>query len=142
MIDALAVLLRVAGAGLILLAVLHIPISRHLRWREESERMSLASASVFRVHTFFICVVLALMGLPALVSPQIFLEPSTAGAWLTWSIAAFWALRLFFQFFVYPAELWRGKRFETAMHVWFSLVWASLMVVFVLCGLVQLGRLG
>lgn len=142
MIDTLAILLRVAGAGLILLAVLHIPISRHLRWREESARMSLTSASVFRVHTFFICVVLVLMGLPALMAPQIFLERSSAGAWLTWSMAFFWGLRLLVQFFVYPSELWRGKRFETAMHVWFSLVWMSLAVVFALCGLVQLGRLG
>lgn len=28
--------LRLAGAGLILLAAPHIPIGRHLRWREET----------------------------------------------------------------------------------------------------------
>ena len=62
--DALTILLRVAGAGLILLAGLHLPIGRHLKWREEAARLSPVNASIFHVHTFFICFVLVMMGLP------------------------------------------------------------------------------
>ena len=137
----LTVLLRVAGTGLILLAALHIPISRHLKWREEGARMSPMSASVFRVHTFFICFVLVIMGLPAVVVPRIYLIPTEAGAWITWLYALFWAVRLYVQWFVYPAVLWRGKPFETAMHVLFTIIWVALTALFAACGLVQLGRL-
>src|SRR4051812_11613155 len=116
--DALTVLLRVAGAGLILLAGLHVPIGRHLKWREDAARLSEVNASIFRVHAFFICFILVIMGLPCLLEPSVFLESSHAGAWLAWSFSAFWTTRLFFQWYVYPRNLWRGKRMETIVHAW------------------------
>ena len=139
MSETLSLLLRIAGAGLILLAGLHVPIGRHLKWREEAARLSLVNASIFRVHTFFICLVLVMMGLPCLLDPLVFLQSSRAGAWLAWSFSAFWTIRLFFQWFVYPKELWRGKRMETLVHAWFTLVWISLAALFALCGLWQGG---
>lgn len=139
MIELLTLALQVAGAGLILLALLHIPIGRHLQWREDAARLTPVNASIFHVHAFFICVILVIMGLPCLLDPRVFLEPTRAGAWLSWSFAAFWALRLYCQWFVYEADLWRKKRFETAMHVWFTLVWAALTILFTACGLRQVG---
>jgi hypothetical protein len=50
-IDALTLLLRIAGSGLILLALVHIPIGRHLKWREDAARLTPVNASIFRVHT-------------------------------------------------------------------------------------------
>jgi len=40
MIETLTILLRVAGVGLILLAWLHVPLSRRLKWREEASLLS------------------------------------------------------------------------------------------------------
>ena len=139
MTEWLELLLRIAGAGLILLAILHVPIGRRLRWSEDAMRLMPVNRSIFHVHTFFICLVLLLMGLPCLLDPSIFTAPSRAGAWLSWSISAFWATRLYFQWFVYPADLWRGKRMETVVHGWFTLVWAALAAVFAACGLLQAG---
>lgn len=82
MTETLALLLQVAGAGLILLAVLHVPIGKRLNWQEEAARLSPVNASIFNVHTFFICLVLVMMGLPSLIDPRIFLDQSAAGAWL------------------------------------------------------------
>jgi hypothetical protein len=141
-ITALLVLLRVAGVGLLVLAASHVPIARYLRWKEEASRLSPANEAVFHVHTLFICVVLLLMGVPALVAPQLFVERSLAGLWLTWLLALFWALRLIVQWFVFPSALWRGKRLETAMHVLFSITWIALTALFAACGLVQSGHLG
>ena len=134
MIETLTMLLRVAGAGLILLAGLHVPIGRRLKWREEGARLSPVNASIFHVHTFFICLVLVMMGLPCLLEPSIFLGSSRAGTWMAWSFSAFWTTRLFFQWFVYPWELWRGKRMETIVHAWFTIVWTSLAALFAACG--------
>lgn len=136
----LPVLLRLAGAGLILLALLHIPIGRHLRWREDTARLTPVNAAVFHVHTFFICLVLAMMGLPALLDPQVFIEKSRAGAWMAWSFAAFWSVRLYFQWFVYEPGFWRGKRRETLVHWVFSCIWLSLALLFGACALGQSAR--
>jgi hypothetical protein len=141
MMEKLTILLRLAGAGLILLAGLHWPIGRHLKWREEGARLSLVNASIFRVHTFFICLVLVIMGLPCLLDPAIFLEHSRAGAWLAWSFSVFWMIRLLFQWFIYPWELWRGKRMETIVHVLCTFVWGLLSALFALCGLSQINWL-
>ncbi len=141
MIDLLAILLRAAGAGLLLLAVLHIPIGRHLKWREDAARLTPVNESIFHVHTFFICFVLVMMALPCLFDPRVFLEKTQAGAWLAWSFAAFWATRLYFQWFVYRPDLWRGKRLETWMHGWFTLVWLALATLFTACGCAQAGWL-
>ena len=135
--DGLSILLQVAGAGLILLAVLHVPIGRHLRWKEEAAQLSPVNARVFHVHTFFICLVLVIMGLPCLFDPEVFLEKSRAAAWVCWSYSAFWAIRLYFQWFVYEADLWRGKRLETAVHWWFTLLWLSLALLFGACAILQ-----
>jgi hypothetical protein len=125
--------LRIAGAGLILLAMLHVPISRRLQWRAESARMSQLNATVFHVHNLFICFVLVAMGLPCLLDPHVLLEDSRAAAWGTAALTAFWALRLWCQWFVYQPSLWRGKRFETAIHWWFTALWLFLTAVFGLC---------
>lgn len=142
MTDLLALLLRIAGTGLILLAVLHIPIGRRLGWREDGKRLSPANEAIFHVHTFFICLVLVLMGLPCLLEPSIFLVPGRAAAWIAWSFAAFWGCRLHFQWFVYPAALWRGKRLETALHAGFTVIWLALTALFAACGALQAGWLG
>ncbi len=139
MIDLLTLLLRIAGGGLLLLAILHVPIGKQLKWSEEARRMSRTNESIFHVHTFFICVVLVMMGLPSLLEPSIFLQSSRAGLWLSWSISVFWWMRLHFQWFVYPAELWRGKRMETAIHLWFTFVWTALALLFAACGMFQAG---
>ena len=141
MIELLTLLLRIAGAGLIVLALVHIPIGRHLKWTEDAARLTPVNASIFRVHAFFICVVLVMMGLPCLLDPRVFLAPTRAGAWLSWSFAGFWGIRLYCQWFVYEADLWRNKRFETAMHGWFTLVWVALTALFTTCGLAQAGCL-
>lgn len=130
-------LLHFAGLGMILLAVAHIPISRELQWREEAARMSPASASIFHVHTLFICVTLVLMGLPAFLVPHVFLQETQLGAWVCWSYAAFWGLRLIVQWFVFPSSLWRGKRRETVIHYLFTLIWLALTLLFATCGLLQ-----
>ena len=130
----LAILLRIAGAVLLLLATMHRPISRRLKWCEESLRLSPINAAVFRVHALFICLILVVMGLPCIADPWIFLERTRAGGWLAWTFAWFWAARLYVQWFVFPRTLWVGKRFETKVHLMFTAIWTFLAGLFFLCG--------
>lgn len=139
--DVLTILLRVAGAGLIMLAILHIPIGRVLKWKEDGRKMSPENEQIFHVHTFFVCLTVILMGLPCLLAPSIFLVKSGAGLWVAGSMGLFWIVRLYFQFFVYRSDLWRGKRLETFLHWWFAMVWLALALLFAVCFAVQLGWL-
>ncbi len=136
--ESLTILLRITGAGLILLALLHVPISRQLQWREDAARMSDVNAAIFHVHSFFIGLVLAMMGLPCLIDPGVFLEKSRAATWASWSISVFWLIRLYCQWFVYSANLWHGKSLETGMHYGFTCLWISLTAVFGICGALQM----
>lgn len=139
MTDLLAILLRVCGAGLILLGLLHVPIAKRLNWKEDAQRMTELNRMVFHVHTFFIVLVLFMMGLPALLDPMAFLEPSRAATWVCWSLAVFWSIRLVLQWTAYKPAWWKGKAFETSMHWFFSFVWLLLSVLFALCAALQHG---
>jgi len=139
MISLLTAGLRIAGVGLLLLALLHIPIGRHLGWREERTRMTAANGAIFHVHMVFICLVLVAMALPCLLDPRALLERSRAALWGTWMLSAFWSFRLYCQWCIYPRSLWQGKKLETMIHWIFSAVWTSLALLFGLCGLVQVG---
>ncbi|MCW1921092.1 hypothetical protein OKA05_00915 [Luteolibacter arcticus] len=139
MTEILAPLLRFAGAGLIVLAFLHLPMGRRLLWKEDAARMSVLNAAVFHVHTFFICLAVLLMGVPCLLDPGVLLEKSRAGLWGSWSLCLFWLCRLWCQWFVYLPSWWKGLRFETAMHWVFTGIWLFLTVLFGLCGAIQSG---
>lgn len=140
--EILTILLRLAGAGLILLTFVHIPIGKTLKWKEDGRKLSPVNEQVFHVHTFFLCLIIFMMGLPCIIAPQIFVEKSLPGAWISGSFALFWAARLYFQFFVYRSDLWRGKRLETFVHVLFSLTWLSLAGLFGVCLAIQLELFG
>ncbi len=88
-----------------------------LRWKEDAARLTPVNASIFHVHAFFICLILVIMGLPCVLDPAVFIEPTRAGGWLAWSFSGFWAIRLYFQWFVYPHDLWWGKPRETLLPV-------------------------
>jgi hypothetical protein len=45
-------------------------------------------------------------------------------------LSLFWGIRFAVQHVVYSPSLWRGKAFETAIHVLFSLLWLWLSVLF------------
>lgn len=122
-------LIRIEGALLMLLALLHAPFPRYFRWREETAGCSLLTRQVLHVHCFFIALGVFLMGLLCATS-----APELTGTPLGRKIAAgfgfFWLCRLLIQFFGYSPELWRGKRFETTVHILFSILWLVLTATF------------
>lgn len=122
--------IRICGVGQLVLAPLHLAFAKRLRWKEEAGRMSPVNETIFHVHTLFVCFALVLFGAVSLVDPAALLAPQAAARWLTGGIAVFWALRLYCQFFVFRSGLWRGKRFETAMHAVFTLSWTGLAAVY------------
>jgi hypothetical protein len=126
--------LELIGALLIILALLHVGFARYFDWRREFAVVSLINRQMMYVHTFFIAFAVLLMGVLCLTSAAE-LVGTALGRRVALGMGVFWLARLLIQFFGYSATLWRGKRFETTIHVLFALLWAYLSGVFLLVGL-------
>ena len=122
-------LIHFTGCLLVLLASLHLGFPKYFQWREELGRLSLINRQMFLVHTFFIAFVVLLMGVLCLTSANELLS-TTLGRRVSLGMALFWFVRLLVQFFGYSASLWRGKRFETMIHILFTLLWMYLSGLF------------
>jgi hypothetical protein len=122
--------LQVAGGALIALALLHAAFPRRFNWKEETARLSPLNRQIFLVHTFFIAVTLVFFGLVSFVIAASLSAPTGVSRAVLAGFAVFWALRLVTQLFVYDARLWRGDRFNTAVHLVFAAFWTYLVSVY------------
>ena len=69
------------------------------------------------------------MGVLCLTS-SVELINTTLGKRISLGIGIFWIVRLYVQFFGYSSKIWKGKTFETIVHILFSIFWTYLSVVF------------
>ena len=82
-----------------------------------------------KVHTFFIALVVFLIGLLCLTSSSELIH-TELGKKVSLGFGIFWCFRLLTQFFGYSSELWKGKKMETAIHIIFTILWIYLSCVF------------
>lgn len=123
--------LNIAGALQIMLALAHLAFPKRFQWKEELARLSLLNRQIFLVHTFFICVVLGMFGALSLFASTLLMEGTPLARLILLGMAIFWGLRLFCQWFVYDAALWRGQRFNTMVHGVSTVLWLYLTAVYV-----------
>jgi hypothetical protein len=121
--------LKIIGILLILLALLHFFFPKRFNWKQELSSLSLINRQLMYIHSFFIAFVIFLMGLLCLTSAYELLNTSF-GKQILLGFAIFWAVRLLVQFFGYSSKLWKGRSFETSVHIVFSLFWIYLVIVF------------
>jgi hypothetical protein len=127
----MALHLKIIGFLSVLLALVHVIFPRYFNWGKELQPLSLINRQLMYVHTFFLAFVLLLTGLLLLLATRDILG-TKLGSQLAFGLFLFWGMRLGFQFFVYSPKLWRGKRFETAVHVLFACLWTYFTAVFFL----------
>jgi hypothetical protein len=122
--------LRLIGVLLIILALLHAVFPKYLHWKRDLSSLSMANRQIMYVHSFFIALGVALIGLLCLTSShQLIYTP--LGKKIALGLALFWSARWIVQFFGYSSKLWRGKRFETTVHVLLALFWTYLSIIFI-----------
>lgn len=121
--------LKIIGGLLMTLALVHIIFPKYFNWNKELSSLSLINKQMMIVHTFFIALTVFLMGLLCFTSVND-LTNTNFGKRISLGLGIFWGIRLFIQFFGYSPKLWKGKTFETIIHVLFSLLWAYLTFVF------------
>jgi len=125
---------KIIGALLIVLAGVHFIFPRYFNWSQELRSLSLTNRQMMTVHTFFIALTIFLMGLLCMTSASDLIE-TKLGRTISLGLGVFWIIRLFIQFFGYSSALWKGKTFETSVHILFSLFWTYSSGVFLLTGL-------
>ena len=120
---------KVVGFLLMALALVHIIFPKYFNWKQELRTLSLINKQMMIVHTFFIALVVFLMGLLCFTSATE-LASTGLGKKISLGLGLFWSVRLFVQFFGYSPKLWKGKLFETVVHIVFSFFWLYLSVLF------------
>jgi len=123
--------IKTIGFLLTALALIHIIFPKYFNWNKELKSLSLINRQMMTVHTFFIAFTVFLMGLLCLTSSNELIG-TNLGRKISLGLGIFWTVRLFIQFFGYSTDLWKGKKFETSMHILFSIFWIYLSLVFIL----------
>ena len=123
--------LKIIGILLILLALIHFVFPKRFNWKQELSSLSLINRQLMYVHSFFIAFVIFLMGLLCFTSANDLLS-TNFGKRILLGLAIFWTVRLLVQFFGYSSKLWKGRTFETTVHIVFSIFWIYLVVIFIL----------
>ena len=121
--------LNLIGGCLILLALVHLIFPRYFNWSAELASLNLINRQMMLVHTFFIALTVLLMGALCLTSADELIS-TVLGKRICLGLAVFWFTRLLIQFFGYSSSLWKGKVFETVVHVVFSFFWIYVSLVF------------
>lgn len=125
--------LNVIGALLTALALVHVIFPCYFNWKAELQALSLVNKQMMEVHTFFVALMVLLMGLLCLTSSEEIVS-TPLGQRIALGLGLFWLIRLFFQFFVYSPKLWKGKVFETSVHILFIGLWTYLSFIFLWIG--------
>jgi hypothetical protein len=121
--------LKIIGVLLIGLALMHVPFPHRFQWKKELTSLSLLNREMMYVHTLFVALTILLIGILCLTSANDLVN-TPLGKRICLGLAIFWGTRLFVQFFGYSSELWRGKTFETIIHIVFSILWTYITIVF------------
>mgnify|MGYP006128782451 CR=1 FL=1 len=121
--------IQLIGISFILLGAIHVIFPKYFKWKIELKKISLINKEMMVVHTFFVAFGVVLMGVLCLSSAEELLT-TKLGQKIGLGLCLFWGIRLIVQFFGYSSELWKGKTFETIVHVLFSIFWLYLTVVF------------
>lgn len=125
---------KIIGTLLIVLSLIHIIFPKYFNWKNELKPLSLINRQIMIVHTFFIALTVLLIGLLCVFYNQE-LNETNLGKTITFGLAIFWTIRLFFQLFVYSPKLWKRKTFETSVHILFTVFWTYMSSVFFIASL-------
>ncbi len=120
---------KVIGTSLILLALIHIIFPYYFNWKEELASLSLINRQMMKIHTVFIAITVAMMGVLCFFMSDELINTSL-GNFICLGLGIFWTIRFFIQLFGYSNKLWIGKKFETTVHILFSLFWLYMSCIF------------
>jgi len=121
--------LRAAGLLLTVLGLAHVWFPRRFRWKEELAAISPLTRQIHFVHNAYIGLTVTMNGLLCLLFAPDLIEHSHLAIVILLGMSFFWGSRLIVQCMIYDPSHWRGKPFETRVHVLFIFLWSYLTAV-------------
>jgi hypothetical protein len=121
---------KIIGFLLVILALLHFIFPSYFKWKQELSALSLVNRQIMYVHSFFIALMVFLIGLLCITSAGELLNTGL-GKRILLGLGIFWGARLIIQFVGYSSKLWKGKSFETTVHILISIFWIYLSGLFI-----------
>lgn len=100
--------LKITGALLVLLAMLHLIFPRYFKWKVELSSISHINRQMMYVHAFFIAFGVFMMGVLCLTSSNELIT-TTFGKRIALGLGIFWLTRLLIQFLVTHRFFGKGK---------------------------------
>lgn len=105
-----------------LLAISHVFMPKYFNWKNDFKNLSLFNRQMVKTHTFFIALFVFGIGLISFMASSEIIQ-TNLGHKIAFGFGVFWTFRLFFQLFGYSPKLWKGKTFETIIHIIFTIFW-------------------
>ncbi|MFT3702725.1 MAG: hypothetical protein QM802_10160 [Agriterribacter sp.] len=121
---------KIIGCLMVVLALLHFSFPKYFNWKQELSPLSIINRQMMYVHMYFIALAVFLIGLLCITSSAE-LMGTVLGKRVCLGLGIFWSARLLVQFFGYSPKIWKGKTFETIIHILFSLFWIYISAVFI-----------
>lgn len=126
--------LKIIGVLLVALSLVHAVFPGYFDWKKELSSLSLINRQIMMVHTFFIALTVLFIGLLCLTSSAELIDTGL-GRRICLGLSLFWGTRLIIQFIGYSPKLWKGKVFETSVHIVFAFLWGYLTLIFGMIGI-------
>lgn len=127
--------LKIIGVLLMLLAGIHVIFPKYFNWKTELAGLSIMNRQMMYVHSFFIALTVLGMGMLSICCAKD-LAGTSLGHKISLALGVFWSVRLVIQLFGYSSNIWKGKIFETSVHVFFTFFWAYLCWVYLSIGII------
>jgi hypothetical protein len=121
--------LKIIGFLFVALSIIHLIFPKYFKWKDELNKVSLINKEIMQVHTLFIALIVALMGLLCIFCKEEMVR-THLGKMVCFGFGIFWFIRLIIQFFGYSSSHWKGKYFETIVHFVFALFWLYCTIIF------------
>lgn len=121
--------LKFIGVLLCALSLVHAFFPSYFNWKEDLKSLQLINRQMMQVHTFFIALMVFMVGILCIFYSKDLVH-TPLGKFICLGLGIFWMIRLFFQFFGYSSKLWKGKTFETIMHIVFTFFWLYMTLVY------------
>ncbi len=123
--------LKIIGIIFISLSLVHIGFPKKFDWQNDLKNLSLINRQIMHAHTFFIALFVLLNGLLFVFYAKELIGNHPLSKALNIGLLIFWGFRSITQHFFYSSKLWSGKKFETSIHILFSLLWLYVIIVLV-----------
>lgn len=121
--------IKLIGILLMGLSLSHSVFPIYFNWSKDFASLSSINRQMTVVHTFFIALFVFLVGLFCFTSAHELVD-TNLGKRISLGLGIFWTVRLLFQLFVFSSKHWKGKTFETTIHIVFIIWWSYLSFIF------------